>query len=95
MQLKLALFNEVLRILAKNYTKSYTLEELTNIVVPVYNYSSRISDNIVVQRENQAKVLDTLILLEIQDFITLNALTDECSIKIKGLIKIKVNDCIN
>lgn len=95
MTLKFELFGKVLRILAQNFNKSFTLEELTSIVFPAYSNYDRILDTISIDREFQSKVLDTLILLERQGLINLNSLTDESCIKIKGLIKVNAYNYLN
>ncbi|TDO73567.1 hypothetical protein EV143_105161 [Flavobacterium chryseum] len=86
MESHLSFFTKILQILADKYSTSYTLEELTKVVTSVSNVS-KFTDNIA-ERENQAKLLDTLILLEYEGYIFLNSDTDESLITIKGLIKI-------
>lgn len=81
-------FDRILSKLAQNYAKDFTLEELAALVIPSYNISKTFTQNIAAQRENQAKILDVLILLDHQGYIILNPTTDKSSITIKGLIKI-------
>lgn len=82
------LSNKVLHELASCHGMSYSFEELTKLVFPVSNVLKKITDNVSVDRENQTKLLHTLILLEYEGYIFLNTDTDESSITIKGLIKI-------
>lgn len=80
------LFKKIHKVLAQNYNKTYTLEELTNIITMPYTNPYIYKDNKMEnQRENQAKVLDILILLETEGLITLNSSTDESSVKLKGI----------
>ncbi|MEP6804661.1 MAG: hypothetical protein ABI892_09065 [Flavobacterium sp.] len=80
MQLPSELSNEILKILSQNHTKTYSLEELTT---NVFNSSSKSQE-----RENQARVLDALILLESEESISLNSFTDESQINITKYLKI-------
>lgn len=88
-------FDSILSRLAGSYPRSLTLEELTPLVIPVYNVQKTFSENIAVQRENQAKILDALILLEDQGYIVLDPDTDESSITLKGLLKINNTEFSN
>lgn len=81
-------FDRILVKLAQSYGKDFTLEELAALLMPTYNILKTFSENITAQRENQAKILNALILLDYQGYIILNPATDESSITIKGLIKI-------
>lgn len=65
---------ETLKILTHNYNKSYTLVELTIAVAP----DSYLSN----ERINQARVLETLILLNKMNLVVLNSDTDESSFNI-------------
>ncbi|QOG04518.1 hypothetical protein [Flavobacterium sp. MDT1-60] len=87
MESHLSFFIKILQILADKYSMSYTLEELTKLVTSVSNVS-KFTDNIVTERKNQAKLLDSLILLDYDGYIFLNSDTNESLITIKGLIKI-------
>lgn len=79
------LSNKILKILAQNHTKRYTLEELsTNININTLE----LSNSLLRERENQAIILDTLILLDSEELISLNSLTDESQINIKRYLKI-------
>lgn len=59
---------------------------MTELVNAVYNVSTFTQD-IATERENQAKPLDALILLDNEDYIFLNSYTDESLITIKVPIK--------
>jgi hypothetical protein len=74
------LSNEILKILSQNHTKKYTLEKLT---ANVFSNSSKSQE-----LENQAIVLDALILLDSEELISLNSITDESQINIKRYLKI-------
>ncbi|MBE8726368.1 hypothetical protein C4F50_15665 [Flavobacterium sp. KB82] len=56
--------------------------------MPPYNIQKTFTENISAQRENQAKILNALILLEDLGYVVLNPATDESCITIPGLIKI-------
>jgi hypothetical protein len=95
MSLKFELFGKVLLILARNFNKIFTLEELTIIVFPVNSNYYTILRTISIEREFQSKVLDALISLQSQGLINLNSVTDESCIKIKGLIKVHMDNNVN
>lgn len=80
--LSLELNKKVFCILIQNYNKSFTLEELTKIVNPYFDLMNTDNENLSVERENQAKVLDALIFLADNGLIFLNPHTDESSLKI-------------
>ena len=67
---------------------SYTLEELTSLLTPIFNVSTKFPNNIPTEAENQARVLEALIVLNDEGHIFLNSSTDKSSITIKGLIKV-------
>lgn len=77
----LKLNSEIFRSLAQNYNKSFTLEELTELVSPCFNLSNRNNQNRALERESQAKVLEALLFLADHGLILLNPLTDQSSIK--------------
>jgi hypothetical protein len=85
------LFDVVLKILGQNYNKTYTLEELTVVAIPGNGLLSTVST----EREHQAKVLDTLLMLESEGLITLNQLTDESCINLKGLVRLQIINFVN
>lgn len=68
---------ETLKILTQNYNKSYTLVELTIAVAP----NSYLSD----ERISQARVLETLLLLNDMNLVVLNLDTDESSFNINRI----------
>ena len=86
MDTSLLFLTKILHTLAGRYGMCYTLEELTSILNPVLLVSS-LADKISTEKENQAKVLEALILLNDDGLIFLNSDTDKSSITIKGLIK--------
>lgn len=88
METSLFYVERILGKLAESYPGSCTLEELSALVMPPYNTLKTFAENISLQRENQAKILDALMLLEDQRYIVLNWATDESSITLKGLIRI-------
>lgn len=65
-----------------------TLEELTSLLNPIYNISRTSTDNTSTEKQNQARVLETLLFLNDEGLIFLNSDTDITTITIKGLIKI-------
>ncbi|CAA9202462.1 hypothetical protein FLACOL7796_04290 [Flavobacterium collinsii] len=69
----------------KTLKKSYFLEDLAELVIPL---SGVLEGSILIQRTNQALVLEALIVLDSQGFIILDAATDKCFITIKRLINI-------
>ncbi|QSW89638.1 hypothetical protein J0383_02200 [Flavobacterium endoglycinae] len=81
-------FERILSKLAESYLGSCTLQALAPLVIPPYNVLKTFSENISVQRENQAKILDALILLEDLGYIVLDQASDESCITAKGLIQI-------
>lgn len=80
--------DRILSKLAQNYPRSFTLEELATLIMPVYNIRKTFTENVSTQRENQTKILDALIRLDNKGYIVLNGATDQSYITIKGLIKI-------
>lgn len=81
-------FDQILYKLAEYYYRSCTLEELTKLINPHSDVSITFCENIIAERENHAKILDALILLDYEGFIILNSFNDESFITIKGLIRI-------
>lgn len=82
--ISLKLNNKIFCTLAQNYNKSFTLEELTKIVSSHFDLANSYSEDLSLEREKQAKVLDALIFLADNGLIFLNPLTDESSIKIRS-----------
>lgn len=85
-----ALFDIALKILGQNYNRTYTIEELTAAV-----YGNEPLGTVFLERERQAKVLETLLLLEAQGLIVLHPLTDESRINLKGLIRQQISYFVN
>ncbi len=79
----LKLNNEILRSLSQDCNKSFTLEELTKMVSPIADCIDRYNDTIVLERENQARVLEALLFLADHGLIFLNPLTDQSCFKIR------------
>ncbi|KUJ62734.1 hypothetical protein AR687_04865 [Flavobacteriaceae bacterium CRH] len=80
-------FTKILHVLADKYNMSYSVEELAKLVTSVSNVS-KFNDTMAAERENQAKLMDFLMLLNYEGYIFLNSDTDESIITIKGLMKI-------
>lgn len=87
MELSSVFFLKILRILARKYSIGFTFEELTKLVTTLSNVS-KFTNNIASERENQAKLLDVLVLMNSEGYIFLNSDTDQSLITIKGLIAI-------
>lgn len=77
---------KVLQMLADRYGMTCTLEELTSLLTPIFNATSLLTNSTFNEKENQARVLDALLLLNSEGHIFLNINSDESSISIKGLI---------
>lgn len=88
-------FTKILQILAGRYTTSYTLDELTSLLNPATNSSVPLTYRIYIDRENQARIIEALLLLNDQGHIFLNAQTEESCITIKGLLKINNTILLN
>ncbi|MFH6936314.1 hypothetical protein [Flavobacterium sp. FlaQc-30] len=83
-------YNKVLKIFTRDYTRSYTLEELTKSIIKFSDTHSSFRHDIDKEREMQAKVLDVLICLDSEGFVFLNSNNDESIITTKGLLKVGV-----
>lgn len=79
---------KILQTLAGKYAMGCTLEELTSLLTPTFNDAETILYNRATEVENQAKVLEALLVLNEQGYIFLNTVTDKSSITIKGLMKV-------
>lgn len=79
---------KVLQILAARYGMSCSLEELTQLLSPTLNTSMPFTDHLAFEKENQAVIIDTLLLLHDEELIFLNTDTDRSVITIKGLLKV-------
>ena len=77
---------QILQILADRYGMTCTLEELTSLLTAVFDSTIPLKESISNDKENQAKVLDALILLNKDGYLFLNSISDESTISIKGLI---------
>lgn len=88
MEVEIELLEKVLKILAQNPTKSYSLEELTMALIP----NDLLNQNISFEREYQAQVLNALISLDDQSMIALNPNTDESSVTLKGLSSVQIDN---
>lgn len=82
------LLMEILQILSRRYGTNYTLEELTCLLFPVLNVAPEFRNFPSIELENQARVLEGLIVLNDQGFIFLDAMTDKSSITVKGLMEV-------
>nr|WP_294788777.1 hypothetical protein [uncultured Flavobacterium sp.] len=78
---------KILHILSTRYYGSFTLEELTSFVNSISTISAS-SDSNSSERNGQALILETLIMLQDEGHIFLNSVTDQSCITLKGLIKI-------
>ncbi|MFD2943353.1 hypothetical protein [Flavobacterium notoginsengisoli] len=79
---------KVLQILSARYGMSCSLEELSQLICPALNSSLSFERSKASEKQNQAVILETLILLHDQGFIFLDSDTDRSVITIKGLLKI-------
>ncbi|MGO4773557.1 hypothetical protein ACEN2I_18020 [Flavobacterium sp. W22_SRS_FK3] len=79
---------KILQTLSGRYGMSYTLEELTSVLFPVFNVTATLKIHISNEMENQARVLEALMVLNDNGYIFLNTITDKSVITIKGLIKV-------
>lgn len=77
---------KILQILADRYGMTCTLEELTSLLTAVFDATTPLKDSMSNDKENQATVLDALILLNKEGYLFLNSTSDESTISIKGLI---------
>lgn len=78
----------ILQILADRYYRSYTLDEIAKLITPFSNTLTIVKDQKYIERENQARIINALLILHDEGFIWLNSKNDESCITIKGLIKI-------
>ncbi|MEP6803950.1 MAG: hypothetical protein ABI892_05480 [Flavobacterium sp.] len=77
---------KILQMLADRYGMSCSLEELTSLLTTVFNTYTPVNESIFDEKKKQARVLDTLILLDKEGYLFLNSNSDESTISIKGLI---------
>lgn len=79
---------KVLQLLAARNALGCSLEELTQLIKPSVGSTISFRELTASEKENQASVLETLILLDEQGLIFLNSDTDRSVITIKGLLQI-------
>jgi hypothetical protein len=91
MEVRIELLEKVLKILAQNPSKLYSLEELTIALIP----NDLLNHDISFEREYQAQVLNVLISLNDQSMIALNSDTDESSVTLKGLSKVQIDNFVS
>nr|WP_199002692.1 hypothetical protein [Flavobacterium sp. ASV13] len=81
------IFNKILEKLYCCYNKSCNLEELTLLVFPAYYPRDTPANSILAERENQAVILEALIILHDKGYVFLNSAEDHSYLTIKGMIK--------
>lgn len=91
MEVKIELLEKLLKILAHNPNKSYSLEELAIAVIP----NDLLISDISYEREYQAQVLSALICLEDDCMVAINSDTDESSISLKGLQRVGIDNFVS
>lgn len=75
----------ILQILAEDYTRDFTLEELTEVALPAFYNKIGFSDKELHQNiKNQPEVLNVLLFLEKRGLVVLNSTNDQCCITIRG-----------
>lgn len=77
---------KILQILVGRYEAGCTLEELTTLLIS--SIDSPFTDKSAVEKENHAKILEALIILNDKGLIFLNSNTDQSFITIKGLMEV-------
>lgn len=82
-QKSLLLRGIILEILTENYSRSYTLEELSEIIIPASDSRTSQDDAVFSEKINQALVLEALLYLADHNLIILDDLTDRSIIKIR------------
>ncbi|MBW1656116.1 hypothetical protein K6T82_11175 [Flavobacterium sp. 17A] len=83
-----SIIQEILQILSVRYGMSCSLEELSQLIGPAVDTSKQTSSGNPAEKEKQALILETLILLHDRGLIFLDSATDRSVITIKGLLKI-------
>jgi hypothetical protein len=87
------IFEKILRIMAQNPEKNYTLEGLTNLVKP---YSAESLQAVLsVQIMNQAQVFEAFMILNTEGLIILDSDSDKSIISLSGLIHITSKSFLN
>jgi hypothetical protein len=87
MDTSLDIFNKILGKLSCCYNKSCNLEELTQLVFPAYNRRDTAANRILIERKNQALILEALIILHDKGYVFFNSDEDHSYLTIKGIIK--------
>ena len=82
-QKSLVLRGMILEVLTENYNRSYTLEELSEIIIPASHCMTLVDDAVSSEKVNQALVLEALLYLADNNLIILDDLTDQSIIKIR------------
>lgn len=86
------IIQKLLQTLAANYTKSCSLEELAQQAFPAFKGFPYHQGMFNAEKQKQAMLLETLMLLDQQGLIFLDSETDHSVITIKGMLK--VNDTV-
>ncbi|TDO68070.1 hypothetical protein EV143_1222 [Flavobacterium chryseum] len=85
---KLYIYVEILNIFVQDHTRTYSLVELTDKVLPVLDIGYILTEKVAHQRANQAMVLDVLLLLDDEKIIVLDSNTDESFIHTQIFLRI-------
>jgi hypothetical protein len=87
------IFEKILSIMAQNPERDYTLEDLTNLVIPYL--AELLQEDLSMEIINQAKVLEALIVLDREGLIILDSDSDKSIISMKWLINITSTSFLN
>lgn len=82
-QKSLVLRAMILEVLTENYSRSYTLEELSEIIIPAADAVKSADNAVSSQTVNQALVLEALLYLADHNLVVLDNLADQSIIKLK------------
>jgi hypothetical protein len=82
-QKSLLLRSMILAILTENYSRSYTLEELSEMIVPASDNRTSQDHAVSSEKINQALVPEALLYLADNNLIILDDLIDQSKIKIR------------
>lgn len=77
-------FDNILRELSKDYNKTFTVNELTDLVLPIKTF-----ENISEKEDNMSAVLNALMFLNNEGLVALDIEKGLTFINTKGFIKIK------
>ena len=83
-----SIISKILQLLSVRYGISCSLEELTELVFNTTKSSNPSTNHLAHEKENQAVLLENLLMLNQQGLIFLDPDTDRSVITIKGLLKI-------